>query len=589
MSRLVAGLPLALLLVLIGGAPGSAQTLGTFRWQLQPYCNVVTVTVVQQGDQFQIDGTDDLCGAAAMASVVGRAFFNPNGTIGFGLTTVTTTNAVGIHLDARISLATLGGPWRDSAGNSGQFVLTPAAGTGGSPRPIPPNGIGAGSITSFHLAAGSVTSEQIAGGAISATQIAPGSITGAQIAPGSISGSLIAPGSIGNTQLVPGLIASATAAFGACPVGQYLRGVLANGTLLCEPFAVPPVLTPVQSANHTGQESSIAIGADGLAIVSHWDDTANDLVVTHCNNASCTEFVSTSVDSTGSVGRYTSIAIGTDGLAVVSHRDIGNNFLRVTHCSNLSCTAATSLDVDTSGPVGMHTSIAIGSDGFPVITHRNSTTNELRVTHCTTVDCSTATSLSVGVAGSLGWNTAVVIGTDGMPMIAHRDGGSGDLRVTHCTTLTCSTATSTVVDTVNDAGFDVDIAIGSDGLPVVSHWDNTVFDLRVTHCSNVACTAATSTAAATVGDVGQYTSIAIGTDGYPVISHWAGGSVGDLQVTHCDNVTCTAATTTKVDTSNAVGLFTSLAVGTDGFPLISSFDSTNSNLRMAKCHTRTCR
>jgi hypothetical protein len=30
-------------------APVDAQTIGTFRWQLQPYCNLITVVVTQVG------------------------------------------------------------------------------------------------------------------------------------------------------------------------------------------------------------------------------------------------------------------------------------------------------------------------------------------------------------------------------------------------------------------------------------------------------------------------------------------------------------------------------------------------------------
>ncbi|MEZ5291787.1 MAG: hypothetical protein R2745_11930 [Vicinamibacterales bacterium] len=123
--------------LMLGAAHADAQTIGTFRWQLQPYCNVLTVTVVQQGAQYQIDGSDDLCGAPRVASVVGRAFQNPDGTIGFGLTTVTTAGATPIHIDARISLGSLSGPWTDSAGNSGTFAFTQGAGTGGAVRPVP--------------------------------------------------------------------------------------------------------------------------------------------------------------------------------------------------------------------------------------------------------------------------------------------------------------------------------------------------------------------------------------------------------------------------------------------------------------------
>ena len=126
-----------LLHVVCAVIPASAQPLGSFRWQLQPYCNVITLAVVQQGAQYQLDGTDDQCGAAQAASVRGLAFFNPTGLIGFGLTIITTPGGAPVHVDATISSATLSGEWRDSAGNSGSFVFTPGAAVPGAPRPLP--------------------------------------------------------------------------------------------------------------------------------------------------------------------------------------------------------------------------------------------------------------------------------------------------------------------------------------------------------------------------------------------------------------------------------------------------------------------
>ena len=42
----------------------AAQTLGTFHWQQQPYCNRLTLTVTAGGGVFTLDGFDDGCGAA---------------------------------------------------------------------------------------------------------------------------------------------------------------------------------------------------------------------------------------------------------------------------------------------------------------------------------------------------------------------------------------------------------------------------------------------------------------------------------------------------------------------------------------------
>jgi hypothetical protein len=106
-----------------------AQPLGTFRFQLQPYCNVVSLSVTQVGALYRLEGVDDQCGATTLAAAGGLAFLNPDGTIGLGLTIVATPGGGPVMVDATISVTTLSGSWRDSAGDSGAFVFTPAAGT----------------------------------------------------------------------------------------------------------------------------------------------------------------------------------------------------------------------------------------------------------------------------------------------------------------------------------------------------------------------------------------------------------------------------------------------------------------------------
>jgi len=118
-----------------------AQSLGTLRWQLQPFCNAIIVNVTQAGAVYTADGYDDQCGAAQRAPLVGLATPNPDGSIGFGLHVVTVPGGRGLQIDARISMATLSGTWSDSAGNTGTFAFN--ASTGGSPRPTPSAGGGA--------------------------------------------------------------------------------------------------------------------------------------------------------------------------------------------------------------------------------------------------------------------------------------------------------------------------------------------------------------------------------------------------------------------------------------------------------------
>ena len=69
-------------LVIVGPAHG--QLIGTFTWQLQPYCNVLTLNVTQTGSVYTLDGYDDMCGAATRASAAGLAFLNLDGRSAWG-------------------------------------------------------------------------------------------------------------------------------------------------------------------------------------------------------------------------------------------------------------------------------------------------------------------------------------------------------------------------------------------------------------------------------------------------------------------------------------------------------------------------
>lgn len=135
--RLGAGTVVAL--VTVGGVlgagigPATAQSLGTFRWQFFPFCNVVTLSVVQEGAAFMLSGSDNQCGGTVLAAATGTAFNNPNGTIGMGLAIVPPG---GVPVSAAIVLnaVTLSGAWTDAGGNTGEFRFNPSA-VAGQPRP----------------------------------------------------------------------------------------------------------------------------------------------------------------------------------------------------------------------------------------------------------------------------------------------------------------------------------------------------------------------------------------------------------------------------------------------------------------------
>jgi hypothetical protein len=114
------------LALLFGAAASSAsaQSLGTFRWQLQPYGSVLQISVTQQGGIFLLDGIELQCSNASLP-VNGVAVPQANGTVILGLTTINEQGR-GIHTRATVNTGDFNGVYSDNAGNMDQpFVFNP--------------------------------------------------------------------------------------------------------------------------------------------------------------------------------------------------------------------------------------------------------------------------------------------------------------------------------------------------------------------------------------------------------------------------------------------------------------------------------
>lgn len=218
------GLVGLVLVVSMGSGAALAQPLGTFSWQLSPFCNVVTVNVTQTGALYTLDGFDTQCGGAApRAPLVGVITINPNGTLGMGLTVVTAPSGAPVHVAATITLSSLSGTWQDSAGNRGAFVFN---GNGaGAPRPAAA-GTGGGAVTSVTAGAG---------------------LTGG--------------GTTGSVTLAVDSSAVQSRVSQACPSGQAMRSVNTDGTVSCQ---VTGDITSV--APGAGLTGGAAAGVATLAI-----------------------------------------------------------------------------------------------------------------------------------------------------------------------------------------------------------------------------------------------------------------------------------------------------------------------------------
>ena len=342
------------------------------------------------------------------------------------------------------------------------------------------------------------------------------------------------------------------------------------------------------TTDNAGQYSSIAIGADGLGLISYYEYNYGDLKVLHCGNLLCNGGNTiTTVDSAADVGVSSSITIGADGLGLISYYDYTNHDLKVLHCGNLLCNSGNTIfSADTTGDVGGMTSITIGVDGLGLISYISFTGYDLKVLHCGNLACNSGNTITTVDAdvyvGQL--TTSITIAGDGLGLIAYWDIGNLDLKVLHCGNQLCNSGnTITSVDMGGDVGGYSAIITGADGLGLIAYYDNTNGDLKVLHCGNPSCNAGnTTTFVDTNGIVGLYPSITVGPDGLGLISYQDQTNL-DLKLLHCGNQSCNAGNASAtIDAAGDVGQYSSITIGSDGLALISYYDQSSADLKVIK-------
>lgn len=450
-----------------------------------------------------------------------------------------------------------------------------------------PDAIGAGQI-----AANGVGASELADNAVDTPAVQDLAITQAKIASGAVGAAQIAAGAVGLAQINPAQVQARIG--GTCAVGEYFRGIHADGSVACEPVPGVPRITIVDAANSVGAGTSIAIGADGLPVISYFDATLAALKVAKCGNAACSGVatITTVDDPSDDVGRASSIAVGADGLPVISYFNATADALKVAKCSNADCTGTATITTvhDLSNLSLIHSAIAIGADGLPAIAYIG---GSLRFLKCGNPACSSGNTLTTldgtNVDGSA--VSLAIPATDGRPVVSFHDGATQGLAIAKCGNGACTSGNviTPLDDPASEVGLQCSLAVNAGGNPVVSYYDTTNAALKVATCGNANCTSGNTILFIenSANEVGNPSAIASGSDGLPVIAYYD-FTLGVLKVAKCGNPTCAGALVTFADgSSGGVGNGAAIAIGIDGLPVI-SYHRDGGRLKVAKCGTRSC-
>lgn len=134
----------------------------------------------------------------------------------------------------------------------------------------------------------------------------------------------------------------------------------------CTSRSTNPIAWQASDLLRPGAGMSMTVGRDGLPLLTYAWDTG--LVVARCVNIFCTGVTTRFHDdpSWGVHGVWeTAIAVGADGLGLISYYDAWALRVMTVHCADVACGSAF-LDMVQTIPAA-NPSVAVGADGLPVI------------------------------------------------------------------------------------------------------------------------------------------------------------------------------------------------------------------------------
>jgi hypothetical protein len=271
--------------------------------------------------------------------------------------------------------------------------------------------------------------------------------------------------------------------------------------------------------------------------------------------------------------------------------------LRVLHCNDPNCVGGDEsvTTVDSGDDVGMHSSLVLDAAGNPVVAYLDLTNKDLKILHCNDPDCTGGDEsiTSPDTTGATGHSPELLLDNAGNPVVAYLNFAGLGLALLHCNDPNCAGGDESLEGLDVAVGtYGVSLRLDSAGYPVIAYQFVSTSDLRVIHCNDADCSGGDEsiTTPVTAGQVGYWASMALDSNGYPVVSYFDDDEA-DLQLLRCNDANCAGGdeTVVKPDTQGYVGIGGVLQLDSNDNAVVaySGYDE-NASILVVRCSTSSC-